>query len=65
MIKSKKYSDKIADYIVQEYGVEKLSKLLKPEYSARISALLTMNELNGKTVKQTADLLITFLDNIE
>lgn len=65
MIKTDKYSDKVADYIAKEYGIEKLSKLLKPEYATRISALLTMNELNGKTVKYTADALITFLDNVE
>lgn len=65
MIKTDKYSDKVADYIAKEYGIEKLSKLLKPEYAARISALLTMNELNGRTVKYTADALITFLDNVE
>lgn len=65
MLKTDKYTDKVADYISHEYGVEKLTKLLKPEYKDRISALLTLNELNGKTVKQTADTLITFLETAE
>jgi len=65
MIKQQTYTDKVSDYITNEYGIEKLKKLLNPEYAARISALLTLNELNGRTVKYTADALISFLENVE
>lgn len=59
------YSDKVIDYIIQEYNIEIIEKLIVPEYANTIRAILNLHKDNKIDIQTTAIHLVNFIKDQE
>lgn len=59
------YSDRVADYIENEYGIDILVKLMIPEYADAIFSIIHLHEINNINVQETAVNIVNFIRDNE
>lgn len=56
-----KFTDRVADYIAEEYGIDILAKLMIPEYADVIYAILDVHKSNNSDIQTTSIHIVNFV----